>query len=200
MRSKAKTGYGVLIWSIIALSGCVTVANLDLSYYPTRESPLMDIKQMNFALAVEDHRNSKQRYQLGDNVISKKDILTILYDAIGKELKFNGHKVVDIKEDSDVVINVHLKKYWIHTKNKMISSDKEIVGILSSNIRIINPRNHSILFSKTINSTTRDNRETITESVYERVLNKALAEFIRCFSRDTGLLRALEDFQLHHVA
>ncbi|MCK4821265.1 hypothetical protein KA005_36200, partial [bacterium] len=104
MRSKAKTGYGVLIWSIIALSGCVTVANLDLSYYPTRESPLMDIKQMNFALAVEDHRNSKQRYQLGDNVISKKDILTILYDAIGKELKFNGHKVVDIKEDSDVVI------------------------------------------------------------------------------------------------
>lgn len=201
MNYTVKKLLGILLFSVIALSGCAfTTAKLDLGYLPTSESPLATIKPMNFALEIKDQRNIDERDRVGDKknsygmvtakVLSNKDVTTILYEALENELKNNGHKVIDTKETSDAVINLDLKRYW--SDCRIHFWDLEMIGTVSSHITILNPRNESVLFSKTMNSTFRESRQLALDEAFKRVLDNALAEFIRGFSRDPGLLKALQ--------
>lgn len=201
MNYTVKKLLGILLFSVIVLSGCaLTTAKLDLGYLPTSESPLATIKPMNFALEIKDQRNPDERDRVGDKknsygmvtakVLSNKDVTTVLYEALENELKNNGHKVIDTKETSDAVINLDLKRYW--SECRIHFWDVEMIGTVNSHITILNPRNESILFSKPMNSTFRESRQIASGGAFKRVLDNALAEFIRSFSRDPSLLKALQ--------
>lgn len=201
MNYTVKKLLGILLFSVIVLSGCaLTTAKLDLGYLPTSESSLATIKPMNFALEIKDQRNPDERDRVGDKknsygmvtakVLSNKDVTTVLYEALENELKNNGHKVIDTKETSDAVINLDLKRYW--SECRIHFWDVEMIGTVNSHITILNPRNESVLFSKPMNSTFRESRQIALDGAFKRVLDNALAEFIRGFSRDPGLLKALQ--------
>ena len=191
----------VLFFSVIALSGCaLTTAKLDLGYMPTSKSPLMTVEPMNAVLEVMDQRDPNERDRVGDKknmygmvtaeVLSNKDVTAIVSEALENELKNNGHKVVDTKEASNVVIKIDLKRYW--SDCRMHFWDIEMLGTVGSHVTILDPRNESVLLSKPLNSTFRESRQIATDEAFRDVLNNALAEFIRSFSRDPALLKAFK--------
>ncbi|MFQ5542038.1 MAG: YajG family lipoprotein [Candidatus Binatia bacterium] len=204
MNSTVKKLFRISLLSIVILSGCAyTTAHVDLSYLPEadKKSPLGMIKPMTFALQVEDQRPVGERDRVGDrrggfgqvaaSVKSDKEVTMVLHDALKNELENNGHRVVDTKEaPSDVIIHLGLKRYW--SDARMHFWDIEMIGRINADITIRNPRNDSVLFSKPINSTFRESRQLGTGKAYESVLNGALAEFIRSFSRDPSILKALQ--------
>ncbi len=203
MNSTVKKLFRISLLSIVILSGCAyTTAHVDLSYLPEadKKSPLGMIKPMTFALQVEDQRPVGKRDRVGDkrggfgqvaaSVKSDKEVTMVLHDALKNELENNGHRVVDTKEaPSDVIIHLGLKKYWSDAR---VGWDIEMIGRIYADITIRNPRNDSVLFSKPIYSAFRESRQLGTGKAYESVLNGALAEFIRSFSRDPSILKALQ--------
>lgn len=119
-----------------------------------------------------------------------KDVTILLYEALENELKKNGHRVVGAKETPDVVIHTRLKRYWSNSRPHFW--DVEMIGTISSHITVHNPRNESVLFSKPLNTTFRESRQIVSQGTVNRLLKKALEEFIRDFSRDPVLLKALQ--------
>lgn len=164
-----------------------------------KRSPLKAIKPMNITLLVEDQRSPNERDRVGDreyygSADSKeelnKDVTILLYEALENELKKNGHRVVGIGEIPDVVIHTGLTRYWSNSKEHFW--DVEMIGTISSHITVHNPRNESVLFSKPLNTTFRESRQIVSQGTVNRLLKKALEEFIRDFSRDPVLLKALQ--------
>ena len=194
-----------LFLSLFFLPACaLTTANVDLAYMPKSKSPLITIKPMMIALQIEDKRNQEERDRVGNKknnlgmvtapVKAKKEVTLVLYDALKNEINNNGHKTVDKKEDNyDAFIRVLLKKYWSDTKVHFW--DIEMIGTINANISILNPQNGSVLFSKALNSTFRESKIMATDEAFKSVLNGALVEFVRSFSRDTAVLKALKKLQ-----
>ena len=177
---------------------CYPTNPADLHEAP-KESPLMTIKPMNITLLVEDQRDPNERDRVEDKEYyggadSKKelnkDVTILLYEALENELKKNGHRVVGAKETPDVFIHTRLTRYWSNCRSHFW--DVEMIGTISSDITVRDPRNESVLFSKPLNTTFRESRQIVSQGAVNRVLNNALAEFIRNFSHDPGLLKALQ--------
>ena len=206
MNSRIKNLCWISLSSAVILSGCAyTTAHVSLAYVPeaAKKSPLRTIKPMVFALQVEDQRDVRGGGWVGHKrsgfgavtaeVKSNKEVTTILHDALRNELSSNGHRVVHTEEaeqaPSDVLIHVGLNKYWSDVRIRFW--DIEMIGTINADITIRSPRSNSILFSRPINSTFRESRQIATDKAYESVLNGALAEFIRSFSRDPSILKAL---------
>ena len=197
MKSKINKIIWILLLSVVILCGCAAL-NVDIVYRITtsKKSPLSTIKPMRIELQVEDQRNPNEQDRLGERgpaktkVISNKEVTVVLHDALKSALNNNGHNVIDIKEgQSDVIIHVRLKRYW---SDRLVHFwELEMRGTISADITILNPQNDSVLFSKTISSTFSESRQLATSEAYESALNGALAEFIRNFSRNPGILKTL---------
>jgi uncharacterized lipoprotein YajG len=194
---------GLFFFTLVLLSGCAfTTAHVNLSYSPDSKSPLMTIETKRVALQVEDHRPPEEKDKIGNkkngfgmvtaSVQSNKEVTAVLYDSLKNELENNGHKIVNSKDDSyDIFINVLLNKYWCDAKPHFF--DVEMIGIVSAQISIQDPRNAEVVLSKSITGTSRESRQIATDGNYESVLNGALAEFVRHFSRDNDILKAIRD-------
>lgn len=191
--------------TMLCLTGCAwTPARLNLAYSPVpgKKSPLSTVKPMSIALEVQDQRDPTERDRVGDKkngwgmvtakALAKKELTAVIYDALKTEFENNGHKVVDSKTEHPAVnITILLKKYW--SDFNIHFWDVEMVGTVNSEVGISNPRNNSVIFSKSINGTFRESRQIALDSAFESVLNGALAEFVRNFSYDMGIISALQE-------
>lgn len=204
MSLTAKRPFGIALCSVSILAGCAfATAHLDLAYLPesAKKSPLSTIKPTTVGLRVEDQRELDKRDRVGDKkdnlglvtakVKSNKEVTMIVHDALKNELENNGHKVVNIKElPLDLIISVRLRRYWSDARIRI--SDVEMIATIDTDITIHNPRNDSIVVSKPMSSTFRESWQIALDGAFESVLNGALAEFIRNFSRDPDVLKAFE--------
>lgn len=203
MSPTVKNLFTISIFSTVILSGCaLTDAHLDLAYMPEpqKKSPLGTISPMKVTLEVEDQRPSGERSWVGNKrngfgmvtawVKSNKEVTAVVWDAVKGELIHNGHTIIDAKEiGSDVGILVGLKRYWSDVRMRFW--DVEVIGTLEADVSIRDRRKNMVLLSKPILSAFRESRQIITDGAHESVLNGALTEFIRSFSRDPGILKAL---------
>lgn len=203
MRTKFWRSAGLFVLTLVLLSGCaLTTAHVDLSYSPDSKSPLMTIETKRVALQVEDHRLAEEKDKVGNkknnfgmvtaSVQSNQEVTVVLYDSLKNELENNGHKVVNTKEDAhDVFVMVLLNKYWSDPKIRFF--DIEMIGTVSAQVSIQDPRNEEVVLCKSITGTSRGSWQILLDSAYESVLNGALAEFVRHFSRDTEIIKAIRD-------
>jgi len=200
MNSSVKKLIWVFLFSVIILSGCADML-VNLAYLPEalKKSPLSTLKPMTVALQLEDQRNPNESDRLGDDcknaygmvfckVKSNEEVKMVIYDALKNELRNNGHKLVDTKEEQpDVKIYVRLKKYWADHR-----VGSEMTGMMNADIMVINPRDDSTLLSKQIASTFRQSHHFVFKGAYESILNGVLAEFVRDFFYDPSILKALQ--------
>lgn len=194
----------ISLFPLVILQGCaLTDAHIDLTYLPATEgrSPLGTMSSMQVVLQIDDQRPAGERQWVGNKrngygmvtawVKSNKEVTSVIYDALKNELVSNGHKVVDVKEaPSNVGIIVALKKYWSDISIRFW--DVEVIGTLNADVTVRDPGRDLTLLLRPIQSTFRDSRAIVTDGAYESVLNGALAEFIRSFSRDPSILKALQ--------
>lgn len=194
----------LFVLTLVLLSGCaLTTAHVDLSYSAdSSKSPLMTIETKRIALQVEDHRIAEEKDKVGNkkngfgmvtaSVRSNQEVTTVVYDSLKDEFENNGHKVVNSKDDShDVFITVLLNKYWGDPTIHFF--DIEMIGTVSAQVSIQDPKNDEVTLCKSITGTSRESWQMALDSAYESVLNGALAEFVRHFSRDTEIIKAIRD-------
>ncbi|MFP6870677.1 MAG: YajG family lipoprotein, partial [Nitrospinota bacterium] len=142
-------------------------------------------------------KNSKQvgNKRNGYNMItaqveSKKNVLNIFRDALKNEFNNNGVKVGDSKgSSSDAINRVGLKEFWSDVRIKFW--EIVMIGTVDADIIIRDPKKNSEKISRSINGTFRESRQIAVDEAYESVLNGALAEFVRNFSRNPDILKAL---------
>jgi uncharacterized lipoprotein YajG len=196
---------GLFVFLLLLSSGCAsTTAKVNLSYAPTSQSPLLTLEPVRVALQVEDNRIPQEKGKVGNkvngfgrvtaSVESNKEVTLVLQEALKNELQNNGHKVVDNRETShDVFIKVLLIQYWSIPKVRFV--DVEMRGTITGEVAIQDGKTPDVLFSKAITGTSRESWQVVLDRAYESVLNGALAEFVRSFSRDPDVIRALQDIQ-----
>jgi len=203
MKASINTLVGILVLSSSIFSGCAYMdANVDLQYQPDpgRKSPLSTIPPLVISINVEDQRGRGECCRVGvkKNAFggitawakSNTALRQVVYDALKKELENNAHKVVDMKEDhQDVAINVGLKNYWTDYNSRFV--EIEMIGTINADISMLNPADRTVLVSKPMTSTFHEGRQFVTEGAFESVLNGALVEFVRTFSREPGFVGAL---------
>ena len=90
---------------------------------------------------------------------------------------------------SDAIIRVGLKKFWSNVRIKFW--EIVMIGAVDADITIRDPKNNSDKISRPINGTFRESRQIAVDEAYESMLNGALAEFVRNFSRNSDILKAL---------
>lgn len=188
---------------LLPLTGCaLTTAHLDLEYRPEpgTRSPLSAIKPMTIALAVEDQRPPGERNRVGDKrnnlgmvtarVETNREPTRVLYDALKAELERNGHKILEANAVGPAVaIHARLLRYW--GDGSIRAFDVEMTGTIRAEVSVLEPQSRRVLFARPVTGTARDSRLMGTDGAFEDVLNRALAEFVRGFARDPGLLEAL---------
>lgn len=191
-----------LMCSSIVLCGCaLTPAHVNLAYAPEagKKSPLSAVSTLRFALQVDDQRDGSERDRVGDKknnygmvtakVLSKTEPPTVIQNALGRELTHNGHEVVEKQASPDIVVQASLKKYWSDARVRFW--DVEMIATLSSDVSILDGRTNRVILSKPLNCTFRDSTPMATDGCHEKVLNGALAEFVRTFARDPAILDAI---------
>jgi len=197
-----KSLVGIFFLSIVTLSGCTKQA--EIAHEPEdNKSPLSTIQSMKIYLKIEDLRDLQERERVGVNKLKtgmnvgsvklNQKVITICYDALKNEFINNGHQILDGTDSNpDVVIKIGLKKFWGEAWAR--DYGLEVIGTINAEIAVIDPQNDAELFSKPITATvTRKEFTMVYGRAVERVLNETLVEFIRNFSRDPGILKALSN-------
>jgi hypothetical protein len=145
------------------------------------------IKPMRVALQIEDHRGADPigRAKLfgfvTDEFKATQEVKVLVYDAVRSELENNGHRVLTVGEsNADVIIEARVKKFWFRQKIATIVAD----------VSLIDPRDKSLWGGKLIIGTFYGG--TLSFGLAPPLLNGALAELIRNFSRDPDLLDAFD--------
>jgi uncharacterized lipoprotein YajG len=187
----------------VLASGCAfSTANVDLAYKrdPATKSPLATVKPVKIALLVEDQRPITERETVGNkknglgmvtaSVKPKSDVLGVISDALKTELSANGHKVQMSNEPSDVTLRVQLKRYW--TDVSIHFFDLEMTGIITADFTFAAKNADKPLLTQAGQGSYRESRQIATEGAYESALNGALNEFVRNFSRDPNIIKALQ--------
>ena len=203
MKASILIPIGILLLSSAILSGCAFIdVNVDLQFQPDpgRKSPLSTIDPLVVSMKVEDQRDRGDccRVGLKKNAFgqitawarSNKAVDQVVFDALKKELENNDHKVSPMNGDHpDVVINLGLKKYWTDYIGRGV--EIEMIGTINADVTMLNPDDRSVLISKPMTSTFHEGRQFLTQGAFESVLNGALVEFVRSFSRDPNFIGAL---------
>jgi len=190
------------VLTILVLPGCaLTDANVDVAYVPEAEkkSPLSTIETMAIAVVVEDDRDPGEKDIVGHKknsygmitakIFSKTPPASVLHDALAKELAHNGHQVVGQQASPRAVVRTSLKRIW--TEAKIHFWDVEVTGTLSSQISIVAPKSGQAAYTAPMSCTYRCSTQIVTDGDYQKALNGALAEFVRSFARDPGVLKGL---------
>ncbi|MCE7966586.1 MAG: hypothetical protein DYH04_14580 [Nitrospira sp. NTP2] len=186
-----------------ALSGCAFPSGHVRPLYtpePGTRSPMSTVPSSMISVEVEDERDLYVVNWLGDQknnfgsvlrkVLSDNDPPTIVREALTAELLNNGHKIVDTEGgNSDAIVRVTLKRYW--SDMAIHAFDVEMKGSLEADIVVLVGSDKRQLVSKPINGSYRESRQFAGDSAFESVLNGALHEFVRAFSRDPEIVDAL---------
>ncbi len=202
MLSRRLTLCGILLLGL-ATSGCVHMnAEVQPSYSsdPARKSPLQSVPSTQVALDVEDHRTESERDRVGNrrngyggvsaSVQAGKPVTDIFRDALRSELQNNGHRVSNETADGgDRRIKVAIKRFW--SENRMNFFDITVSGTAHADITVTDSKTGKPLTTRPVSSTIEESRQIASESSYQDLLNRALSEFIRAFSRDPEILNAL---------
>ncbi len=204
METALKRPWLILLVAIPTLAGCaLTTARVDLAYLPdsAKKSPLSTLKPMTIALQIDDQREIGERDKVGNKkngfgmvtapVVSNREVTAVVYNALKNELENNGHKVVAVPTESraDLTITARLKKYWCDFAIHLF--DIEMTGTVIAEVAVVSPQNNTVLGQKVVNGTFTESRQIALDGAFEGVLNGALGEFVRTFSRDPTLLDAL---------
>lgn len=183
---------------VILLSGCGATHYLYVSYAadPSRQSPLRTIPSLAMTIEVEEARPEGESDVVGvihplgfesGRYQTTTPPQAILLEGLRNEFANNGHKVVPVSgREADVRIVVRIRKFWIDEQIHLFSS-AERSGTILAECAIINPIDGSIYGQRTVIGTFRS-ANLMPQAV---VLNSALAEFIRSFSRDPEILEYL---------
>ncbi len=199
MSAKIPARLCLLALLLLVISGCA-VAVVDLSYTPkaSSKSPLTTLAPMSVAIRIVggdwDHvGDRKNGFGLKiAPVKSNQKVSVIFHDAMKNEFENNGNKVVETEDaPADAVIDVNIERYWSDCIIHFF--DVEMVGTINANITVLDPDNDPTtpIVSKPLTATFRESRQIVFSSAYERVLNGALFEFMRSFSRDPEIIKAL---------
>lgn len=187
----------------IILQGCaLTDAHIDLAYLPApgAKSPLGTIDSMQVVLQIDDQRPAGERQWVGNKrngygmvtawIKSNKEVPSVVYNALKNEFVSNGHKIADEKgSPPNISIIVALKRYW--SDISIGFWNVEVIGTLNADITVRDPGKDFAPPSRPIQATFREGHAIATDGAYEGALNGALTEFIRSFSRDPNILKAL---------
>lgn len=164
------------------------------------KSPLERVAPVRIALLVEDQRPSEEREFVGHRrngyggvsakVLNTKPIVSVFYDALASELQNNGHQVDSIaSESTQRVVKISVKRFW--TENRMNFFDTTLSAVAFADTTIHAQTTDVPTLSRPVTGTAEESRQIANEGAYQDALNKALAEFVRSFARDSEILRAL---------
>ena len=192
-----------LVLLVVTLSGCAfTTANVALKYEtsPERKSPLSTIPPRTVALKVDDQRPAGERNRVGDkkngfgavtaSVQSTKDVSAVVRDALKAELENNGHTVTDGTTRADATLVAALKRCWSDISIKFW--EVVLVGTVAADVAVDGGAGGRGSSPLPVTATYEEGFQVVTDSRFETVLNRALAEFVRNFSRDPAVLEALK--------
>lgn len=217
---------------MIVFSGCTTL-HVNLAYVPeeSRKSPLGTLKPMEVAIQIQDQRYQKDERWVGADrrgiggdmyheIKADKNVTTVLYDGLKRELERNGHRVVDEKDPAEWTVHVGLRKYWSEQGRDPWKLE-ELIGTIIADITLREGRNgDSAILTKPIESvfivsnhllrripwiiatglvsfgiSAPFHIRSVIKDSHQQALNGALAEFVRHFSRDPRILEALRSAQ-----
>jgi hypothetical protein len=178
-------------------TGCAfSTARVNMQYQPVAgsKSPLSELKPITIALQVEDKRDPAYSDRLGDkrngfgqvtaSIQPNGSVTEGVRNALKAELENSGHKVVAPGAAADSAITVQLKRYWCETT--LHFWDVEVVGTLNADVNVQEPP-----LTRSVTGVNRKSFQAVLDSDFEKVLNGALAEFVREFTLDSRLASAL---------
>ena len=180
---------------VALLSGCASPdGNVKLGYLPARKSALSTLKPMVIALQVEDRRATGDRSQVGKradgNIYSSKDVSQVVRDALKAELEKNGHRVAEGEAElADATVKVVLKSYFCDIISHFWNF--EMSANFGAEVSVARPPGEAPRASQPLNGSHRSYEFALRDGVYQRALNKALAEFVRALAADPKVLEAL---------
>lgn len=172
--------------------------NLTYPDGPFKKSPLSTIKPMKISLHLKDLRAMEEKDVVGGmkwlGLSAQKtrgsDINLVLYEALKTELEGNGHIVTNSAgSQSDATIEVRLKQYWVDTRQHLF--EEEMIGAISIDVTILDPQNEAIFGRRPISGISQGTRSFSRFPTEEIILNRALNNLIRSFSRDPSILEYL---------
>ena len=161
------------------------------------------------AVEVNDSRPAQEQEMVGDGkarqtdwfkerilpakVVSEKDPVEVVSDAIKEILGTNGHTLVQPGDSTaDVIIKADLQRFMSYPVELM-----DFGGIMESaiimNIRVLTKRDNSQVLSKPFRTIYRKPFALYRVSAYEDVLSEGLARFVRSFSTDPEVFAALRE-------
>ena len=117
----------------------------------------------------------------------------IINQAIVKELKRNGHKVLQPGEanKADVIIDGIVRGYWIQSNNYTFSIT--ITGMVETELNITANKNEDKFITKTYRGNYQyETSGMISPSVWRDVINQALLDMIKEFTTDEKFLNRLK--------
>lgn len=192
-----------VIGALAVLTGCAIIpGKVELSYSPApgSKTPLSEVKPLTVSLNVQDEREASVRNRVGDKrnaygmamakVKSKRDLPFVLREALKRELEANGHTVTETPAQAIASINVALKVFMSDSKSRAL--DVEMRGTVSADVEIKDRHTSAPPLKKMITATTREGAIGILDAAYEKVLNRALAEFVRNFAFDSEVVKTLQ--------
>jgi hypothetical protein len=151
-----------------------------------KDRPLRALRPMNFALVVEDQRKPSERRRISDKEATK-----AIFEAIEKELKDNGHKLVGMKDDpSGILIHIDLRECQANQIGA--GNFSELKWEINGDVKVFRNRDRTVLCSKSLGGTV-NKPEGITDSNFKEGrewFNLAVSEFVGSFSRDPDLFQA----------
>ena len=71
--------------------------------------------------------------------------------------------------------------------------DIEMTGMIIAEVTVRSPQSDSTLAQKMVSGTFTESRQIVLDGAFEQVLNGALVEFVRTFSRDPTLLEGIRN-------
>jgi len=205
----------VLAFHLLLCTGCASKQiKVALNYSPTGTGLLSDLKPSVVSLQVEDQRPKEQRNSIGvqrntvsgkENtaVVSKIPVVQVVRNALKAEFERSGHHVLNPEQGHDEInVNVSLTQFFIDSKAADVNI--ELVGRIQANV-VASARVKNVpQISFTVDSTYRDFVQmglsrpafyglwgvlssATSKSDIEKVLNGALAEFVRHFCLEPKL-------------
>jgi len=195
---------------VLLASGCAfSTPHVYLDYQPdpTAANPLSEIKPMSIALQVEDKRAPSERDRVGDKingygsvtakVLTDKDVAAIINDAFTAELEHDGHKVVTAVDQNsppaDATIHVAVTRCW--SESKVHFWDIEMVGTIAADLEVSGGPTNAVPLTRSLAGTYRVSRQIVTDKDFEKILNRALVEFMHNFVLDPAISSALRQRQ-----
>lgn len=205
---------GYIIWIIFfftsfLLQGCTRVLVMDPLPELQGGSPLSEIEPITFKINGLDGEWTKKFVKVNpdsgvpetlvafriDKVIIHKKPEDLVVQAIGNELKRNGHRILDTKahDTADIFIDVVIEQYWTEIRDLMFRGVLYEANV-KAQIAVREGLNSEYVLRKSYKGTAKHN-PLIGKAFYKDVrdvLNMALLDMVKDFTLDHDFLNILQ--------